>query len=347
MVRRLVTLVVSGALVAVLCVVGWFLPVPYVREAPGPTFNTLGSVDGKQVVRISGHKTYADKGHLNMTTVSVVGGPGNEPSLGQALTGWVDGRVSVVPEEIYYPKGATEKQVKQRSAEEFKSSESAGTVAALRYLDIPVHQRVVVEKVQKGRPAKGKLHVGDRVIAVDGVRTKTLAAVQRVSGKHHPGDTVRYTVRRHGSKHTVPIKTTADPNDKDHAIVGIILETDYSYPGKVTISLENIGGPSAGLMFSLAVVDRLTPGSSTGGRFVAGTGTMDTDGNVGPIGGIAQKMTAARSAGATVFLTPAGNCKQAMGTRPDGLKLVKVETLQGAAHALKALRTGKGSVPTC
>lgn len=347
MVRRLVTLVVSGALVAVLCVVGWFLPVPYVREAPGPTFNTLGAVDGTKVVRITGHQTYPVNGHLNMTTVSVVGGPGNEPSLGQVLTGWVDGRVSVVPEEIYYPKGATEEQVKRRSAEQFKSSESAGTVAALRYLHIPVHERVEVKSVQDGRPAKGKLRKGDRVVAVDGVRTHTLAAVQRVSGRHEPGDTVRYTVRRNGSKRTVPIKTIADPNDKDRAIVGIILETDYSYPGEVTISLANIGGPSAGLMFSLAVVDRLTPGSSTGGRFLAGTGTMDTEGNVGPIGGIAQKMTAARDAGATVFLTPAGNCKQALGTRPDGLKLVKVETLRDAVHALKALRTDKGGVPTC
>src|SRR5690606_26163763 len=166
MAGRLVTLVVSGALVVVMAAAGWFLPVPYVREAPGPTYDTLGSVDGKEVVTVDGRKTYPVSGHLNMTTVSVVGGPGNEPSLGQILTGWIDPSVAVVPQEVYYPEGTTRKQIERQSAEQFQDSEDAAAVAALRKVGVPVEEHLVVQEVQKGRPAEGKLHAGDRVLRV-------------------------------------------------------------------------------------------------------------------------------------------------------------------------------------
>lgn len=346
MAGRLVTLLVSGALVVVMAAAGWFLPVPYVREAPGPTYNTLGTADGKQVVTVDGHETYPVGGHLNMTTVSVVGGPGNEPSLGQILTGWVDPSVAVVPQEVYYPEGTTRKQIEQRSAEQFQDSEDAASVAALRQLDIPVTEHLVVQSVQKGRPAEGKLHAGDRIERVDGASTPDAEAVQKRMGRHEPGERVEFTVRRKGEPVTVTIPTVAAP-DEDRPIVGIILGADYSYDVKVNIRLQNVGGPSAGLMFSLAIVDRLTPGKLTGGRFVAGTGTMDPKGDVGAIGGITQKMIAAKREGATVFLTPAANCAEARETAPDDLRLVKVETLDDAVTALEALRRGKGAVPTC
>ncbi|HEX6445312.1 MAG TPA: PDZ domain-containing protein [Streptosporangiales bacterium] len=347
MVGRLATLVVSGVLVVMLAIVGWYLPVPYVRESPGPTYNTLGRVDGKPVVSVSGHRTYPVSGHLNMTTVSVIGGPDNQPSLGQVLTGWVDPRVAVVPEELYYPQGTTRQEVEQQSAEQFQSSEDNGTVAALRQVGIPVTAHVIVQTVEKGKPAEGRLHAGDRITAVDGVRTPSEKSIQQAMAKHKPGDTVRLTVIRKGKQVTVAVPTVGAPDDGKRAIVGILLGLDYTYPVKVDISLQNVGGPSAGLMFSLAIVDRLTPGALTGGRFIAGTGTMDPDGNVGAIGGIAQKMIAAHDRGATVFLTPAGNCVEAVQARPAGLRLVKVGTLKDALAALDALRTGKGSVPSC
>lgn len=347
MVGRLATLVVSGVLVLLLAIVGWYLPVPYVREAPGPTYNTLGRVDDKPVVTISGHRTYPADGHLNMTTVSVIGGPDNQPSLGQVLTGWVDPRVAVVPEELYYPRGTTRQQVEEQSAEQFQSSQDNGTVAALRQVGIPVTPHVVVQTVEKGKPAEGRLHAGDHVVAVDGVRTPDEQAIQREMAKHKPGETVRITVIRKGKQVTVAVPTVGAPDDGNRAIIGILLGIDYTYPLKVDISLQNVGGPSAGLMFSLAIVDLLTPGPLTGGRFIAGTGTMDPDGKVGAIGGIAQKMIAAHDKGATVFLTPADNCAEATQSRPAGLRLVKVGTLKGAVAALDALRTGKGGVPSC
>lgn len=347
MIGRLVTLAVSGVLVVVMVATGWYLPVPYVREAPGPTYNTIGVVDGRQVVRVSGRKTYPVSGHLNMTTVSVIGGPGNQPSLGQILTGWVDPNVAVVPQEVYYPEGTTQKQIEKESAEQFQTSEDEGTVAALEYVGVPVQERLIIKVVQKDMPAEGKLHAGDELWAIDGTRTPDAKAVQERMGKHEPGDRVRITVKRKNAKETIRLRTVAAPDDKDRAIVGVEMGADYTYPVKVRVRLRNVGGPSAGLMFSLAIVDRLTERQLTGGRFIAGTGTMAPDGEVGAIGGITQKMVAARKEGATVFLTPADNCAEARRTVPEGLRLVKVRTLEDAIDALDAVRTGEGSVPSC
>lgn len=347
MLGRLVTFFVAGALVVAMVVAGWFMPVPYVREAPGPTYDTLGTVGGKQVVTVSGHKTYPVSGHLNMTTVSVVGGPGNQPSLGQILTGWLDPSVAVVPQEVYYPEGTTKKEIEQQSADQFKDSEDQGTVAALRQVGVPVKEHLVIQSVQEGKPADGKLRAGDRMERVDGVAVKTSADVQRQMAKREPGDKIRFVVSRKGKRTSVTLPSVKAPDDAKRPIVGILLGADYTYPVDVKIRLKNVGGPSAGLMFSLAIVDRLTPGDLAGKRFVAGTGTMDATGKVGAIGGITQKMIAARQAGATVFLTPSDNCKEARETAPDGLRLVRVDKLEDAAAALNALRTGKGKVPSC
>jgi len=124
-----------------------------------------------------------------------------------------------------------------------------------------------------------------------------------------------------------------------------VLES-YRFPFQVKISVGDIGGPSAGLMFALGIIDKLTPGNLTGGRFIAGTGEIAANGAVSPIGGIQQKMAGARAAGATIFLTPAANCPDTAGAVPQGLRLVKVSTLAGAMRDLKALSAG-GSVPSC
>ena len=130
-------------------------------------------------------------------------------------------------------------------------------------------------------------------------------------------------------------------------VVGVVLREKFRFPVTVKISVGDVGGPSAGLMFSLGIYDKLTPDDITGGRFVAGTGTITPEGRVGPIGGIQQKMVAARHAGATVFLTPTQNCSDAVASDPKGLRLVRVDTMHGALQALSALRTGQGGVPAC
>ena len=161
---------------------------------------------------------------------------------------------------------------------------------------------------------------------------------------HPPGSTVALTVTRHGATRTVRLKTV---NQAGHSVVGVqVVENYRNFPFSVKIRVGDIGGPSAGLMFALGIMDKLTPGGLTGGRFIAGTGEIAANGVVSPIGGIQQKMAGARAAGATVFLTPAANCPDAAGAVPQGMRLIKVATLGDAVRALKALRSG-GSVPSC
>ncbi|HXT91294.1 MAG TPA: S16 family serine protease, partial [Trebonia sp.] len=130
------------------------------------------------------------------------------------------------------------------------------------------------------------------------------------------------------------------------AVIGVQVQEQYKFPFNVRITVGDIGGPSAGMMFALGIVDMLTPMNLTGGKFVAGTGEITAAGQVQPIGGIQQKMVGARNAGATVFLTPAGNCADAKGAVPSGLKVVKVSTLSQAVSDLEALKAGK-QVPSC
>jgi PDZ domain-containing protein len=343
--RRAVTLASAGFLVVVLSAIAALLPVPYVALSPGPTTNTLGRAGNAALIRIEGRRTYDDNGHLDLTTVSVLGGPQQRLDLVTALRGWLDRSVSVIPEEQVYPKGSTAKQVEQENNTEMKDSQESATTAALRSLGIPVSTHVEVALLAKGSPSRGKLQVGDVVTAVDGTKVAGGVALRSLITKHKPGDDVTLTVKRDGTELRRTVTTRADHG---HAIVGIQTQDGADYPFTVNIGLRDVGGPSAGLMFALGIVDKLTPGSLTAGRYVAGTGTIDGSGKVGAIGGIPQKMLGAKHAGATIFLAPAGNCAEAARTVPDGLKLVKVATLRSALDSLDKLRRDPGAaVPAC
>jgi PDZ domain-containing protein len=201
--------------------------------------------------------------------------------------------------------------------------------------------------VRKAAPAEGKLRAGDVIVEVDGQSVDGGATLRDIITKHKPGEPVSLVVERSGQRREVTVKTVKSPDD-GRAIVGITTVDEADYPFDVNISLKDVGGPSAGLMFALGVVDKLTPGSLTGGRYVAGTGTIDDQGDVGPIGGIPQKMIGARRAGARIFLAPAGNCAEAAENRPDGLRLVKVDSLSSALSSLEKLKDDpKAKVPTC
>lgn len=344
--RRAVTLAVASVLVMVLALVGSLLPVPYVALMPGPTSNTLGENDkGEELVKIEGRRVYPDAGHLNFTTVTYRGGPGSRIDLFTALRGWLDGDVAIVPEETIFPRNESQKQVDEENTRQMRDSQETAQAAALRQLNIPISTRIVIDAVQKGRPADGRLRPGDELVAVDGTRVERVGAATELMGKRKAGDPVTVTVRRSGAEQKVTLRTAA--GDGGRPVVGIVLSDQYKFPFKVDISVGDVGGPSAGLMFSLAIVDKLTPGSLTGGKFIAGTGTITAEGEVGPIGGIQQKMIAARRAGATIFLTPADNCADALKARPDGLRLVRADTLNDTIQALNAINTGKGEVPTC
>ncbi|ROQ82678.1 Lon protease [Streptomyces sp. ADI92-24] len=345
-------------LIALLCA-GVLIKVPYAEMSPGPTVNTLGEVDGDPVLQITGRKTYKTSGHLNMTTVRVTGADYNM-NLVEAVYGWLGHDSLVVPHDTLYPDGKTEQQSTQENAEEFSQSQESAKVAALTELGIPVSSRVVVSTVIKDSPSQGKLHAGDVIKAVDGTAVKQPEDVAKLVTRHKPGQDVTFTVipaktaaaaEKAGKEPegTEKITLTTEKAPKENrAIVGIQAGTDHTFPFEINIKLADVGGPSAGLMFSLGIVDKLTPGQLTGGKFVAGTGTIDDKGKVGPIGGINMKLVGARNAGARYFLTPTDNCKSAASDTPDGLTLVRVKTIDDAKKSLEKIRSGDtAGLPSC
>jgi PDZ domain-containing protein len=347
--RRAATLIFASVLILVLGMVGAFIPVPYVALRPGPTTDTLGQLGKVPLIQISGAKTYPSSGHLNFVTVASQGGPGNRIDLFTALRGWLDPDVAIVPEEAIFPKNVSTKKVEQENTLEMASSQEAATAAAMHELHLPTITTVVVDSVQQGLPAAGKLRPGDRIVAIDGEKITQVPQVSGLIGGHKVGDPVTFTVRRAGKDSRVTVTTIAstDKASAGRPVVGVVLREKFQFPVTVKISVGDVGGPSAGLMFSLGIYDKLTPQELTGGRFIAGTGTITPEGQVGPIGGIQQKMVAARDAGATIFLTPTQNCGDAVAAKPKGLRLVRVDTMHGALQALGALRTGQGAIPAC
>lgn len=343
--RRTLTLAVAGLLVVLLSAVAALLPVPYVALNPGPVTNTLGAVEGTELIRIDGRPTYPDDGKLDLTTVSVLGGPRQRLDIVTALQGWLDDSVAVVPEEQVYPAGQTAEEIEVQSANEMVDSQENATTAALRHLGIPVTTRLLVQDVPADSPSKGKLRTGDQLLEVDGTTVAGGSQLRELITSREPGDPVRLVVLRDGERLTATVRT-AEAED-GRAIVGITTRDEADYPFSVEISLEDVGGPSAGLMFALGIVEKLTPATLTGGRHIAGTGTIDDAGRVGPIGGVTQKMIAARESGATVFLAPPGNCAEARRTKPDGLRLVRARSLSAAVRALDLIREGRPGVPRC
>lgn len=340
-------LVTVTAVAVVLAFVCLTLRVPYVALVPGPVTNTLGKrADGVPIITVTGHATYPTSGHLDLTTVGVRGGPPQPLTLAQAVYGWVNPHQAVLPQEAIYPPGQSEQQVERETTQEMVDSQDHAISAALDELGIRFSTRVVVAGVANGQPAEGRLRPGDVITAVDGSPVRSGAALRALVGRRSPGDTVRLDIVRSGKSVSVTLSTAPDPGNAARPIVGVNVVERHRFPFTVKINLKDVGGPSAGLMFTLGIIDTLTPGQLNGGRYVAGTGTIDDKGAVGPIGGIQQKMVAAREAGATVFLAPTGDCVEAAKVRPRGLTLVKVGTLSEALDRLAGVLAGR-VVPTC
>jgi PDZ domain-containing protein len=335
--RRGVTLLV-GAVVLAILIFGsfWGVKVPYVQLGPGPTWDTLktdnGKTSGKQIIQITGGSVSTSKGDLRMVTVGVV----DQLSLWDAIHGWLDPSDAVVPREVIYPPDQTTQQVDQQNKQDFQNSESSAEIAALRALGYPV--QVSVDTVTAGAPAEGYLRKGDQITTVDGATVTSSQKLTVLIRAKPAGTTLTIGYTRGGVAGTTTIKTAAA--DDGSARIGVSVTQAQPSPYKITFALEDVGGPSAGLMFSLGIIDKLTPEDLTGGIDIAGTGTIDDDGNVGAIGGIAQKMRGARRDGATVFFSPADNCAEAVANAVPGLRIVRVATLDDALHALDTLRAG-------
>jgi Lon-like protease len=328
-------------LIALFGLLGAFVPVPYVALGPGPTYNTLGAVSGTPVIRIDGHQTFPTAGNLNMTTVSVT----DQVSLFGALGLWASGRYALAPRDLYFPPNESEQQVQQDNTAAFNDSETSAQTAALRYLGYPT--KVVVAQVVKSSPADGLVVPGDRLLSANGRPVSDPASLQAALLNTRPGQRVDLQFQHAAdAPRTVTVQLAQHPQGQPQGFLGVAATQMPDVPFKVSISLADVGGPSAGLMFALAIVDKLTPDELDGGKFVAGTGEIDDQGRVTPIGGIQFKMAAARAAGATVFLVPADNCAEAKAQTPAGLQLVRVSSLADAVASLKSLRSGQ-AVPSC
>ncbi|TDU04319.1 PDZ domain-containing protein [Streptomyces sp. 846.5] len=348
--RRSATMLASTLLLIALFCAAVLIKVPYSEMSPGPTYNTLGTQNGKQVITISGRNTYPTTGNLNMTTVEVTSAD-YTLNLVEAFTGWLRHDQAVIPHSNLYPDNQTEKQAEAQNAEEFSASQDSAKAAALTQLGIPVGTEVVVSAVVEGSPSVGKLHAGDVIVAVDGTKVTDPNRVAALVTEHQPGQNVVFTVIPPGKTsrdlQQVTITTAKNP-DTGKAMVGIQPGTEHTFPFGIDINLGDVGGPSAGLMFSLGIVDKLQSTDLTGGKFVAGTGTIDADGTVGPIGGISMKIIAARNAGAQYFFTPSSNCAEAAADTPSGLRLIKVDKLSQAVADLADIRSGDlSALPAC
>jgi Lon-like protease len=340
--RRTLTLLLSGLLAGLLTVGATVAPVPYVVYQPGPTFDTLGEVGGTPVIAIEGRETFPTDGQLDLTTISVR----SRLTLAEALHDWFDRDRAVVPRELIFPPGETDEEVQRRNEERKLESENSATVAALRQLEVPFTTSVEVQRVEPDLPAAGRLEPGDVVTAVDGQQVDSSGELRDLVSERPPGTDLRISYEREGEPGEVVLTTAEPPSGQARSIIGVVLVERPDYPFTITITLQDVGGPSAGLMFALGIVDKLGPESVTGGRHVAGTGEIDGEGRVGPIGGIPQKLVAARDKGAEVFLVPEANCAEAARRVPDGLRLVKVTSLADALGALESLEEG-GDPPGC
>jgi PDZ domain-containing protein len=333
--RRTAVLTVGAVLLALFGLVGTTLPVPYVAQVPGPVFDTLGEIDGDPIISVTGWPRDDAEGELNLTTVGV--GRGGL-SLVQAIRGWFDDEVSVVPEESVYPPGRTEEQTRRANLEAFLSSEQAAQTVALGHLGYPV--KVVVQGLAEDSPAEGVLEEGDALEAVDGRPTPDAGTLDEVLASIPGGSTVTVSYTRLGRPGTGTV-TTKRAEDREGSLLGISILEQPSAPFDVDIEVEDVGGPSAGLMLTLGILDLVGDDDLTGGAVIAGTGTINRQGEVGPIGGIALKMVAARGIDADLFLVPAGNCAEALAAPDPGFPLARVANLDDALNALEDFDAGR------
>jgi PDZ domain-containing protein len=323
------------------------LPTPYLIERPGPTYDVLGEISGEQVIKVIDEPSYDSEGRLDILTVSIIGRPERTPSWFEIVFAWLDGSQKVVPVELLYPPGQTSEQFKAESSAMMEVSQQDAIAAALSYLDYDLSRVIYIAEVSAGAAASGKLIAADFVVSVNDVELTSIEQLRTIIGDWDEAGAIEVTVSRNGELLTEQISPVKDAEGNYR--LGILVGYKYDFPIDIELQLGDVGGPSGGMMFALGIIDRLGPVDITGGLHISGTGTIQESGEVGPIGGIVQKLYGARSAGATVFLAPAGNCPEIVGNEPAGLTVVKIEKLRDAIRALEIITENKdlATLPRC
>lgn len=341
--RRLNTSRVLIAAVTVFILFAFLTPLPYVIMSPGPATNTLGIDQKIPLITIKGHATYPTDGELALTTVSVTS-PDSQLRAPLLLEAWLRSDTQILPRDVIYPPDQNIGDINAQNAEEMKSSQEHATTAALRYLGYVLRSDVAVQAIPKGSPSLGILRAGDVVRTLEGVPMVTAAQLRSQMQLYKAGDVLAIAVDRAGNQLTLSVKTGKGPDGR--AILGILPADQFTYPFSVDIRLKDVGGPSAGMMFALGIIDKLTPVSLTRKRIIAGTGTIDDNGNVGAIGGISEKILGAYRHGARLFLAPISNCPE-IHSVPAGMHVVGVNTLKDAVRVLQSASVAAKASISC
>jgi PDZ domain-containing protein len=316
-------LLAAGAAVVLLAFLLFVVRLPYFVFSPGPTENVV------EHISVDGATTYPTASDLRLTTVYY-----RQANLFQILDAWLDPAQSVVPRDAVIPPGVTPEQNLRVARAQMDNSQVDATIVALtKYANYPTNhgEGVLVENVFLGTPAEGKLFPGDVVTQVDGTPVNTPDEVGAKIEAAGVGTPLSFTVVAGGKTQAVEI-TPAKVKDVDRPVIGVSLVQNF--PFTVNFTAGNIGGPSAGLMWTLGLGDLLTPGDLSGDRVIAGTGTIAPDGTVGPIGGVEEKVVGAERAGASVFLAPVQDAKAARAVA-DHITVVPVASYEQALDYLQ------------
>lgn len=332
--RAWAAVAVSSVLMAVTLAIGLFVTLPYYALAPG----SARRVDN--LIVADGAQTYPPKGRVLLTTITLY-----KVSPIEAVLGWLRDDVDVVKEQTILPPDTDDEQYRRFNVEEMDDSKQTAIVVALRRLGYQVTERgdgALVERVLQEFPANGRLEPGDVIHQIDGRPVSLVSDATSIIATRRAGEVVRVQVSSADGTNMrdIDVPVAADPEQGNKPVLGVFLRTQnrrFDKPFEIDIRSGSIGGPSAGLAFTLGLIDELTPGELTGGRKVAVTGTIEIDGRVGDVGGVAQKTAAVRDAGAEVFLVPAGEYEIAKRKAGRGIVVLKVNTLQEALDALASV----------
>lgn len=322
------------------------ITLPYAIMTPGPVTNTLGETgDGTPLIEVNGAEAFPTEGRLNFTTVRIGGGPGDETDIVEYLSARLSSEATILPIDQVFPTGATRTEIRQENQAEMVGSQAEATAVALRALGYAVRETVSVAGVDESSTFVDLLEDGDVVVAVNDVVTEGADAIRAEVAKVPVGGAVSISVQRGGADVTVE-GTTIGVDGR--SVLGIFLRREFDSDVEVTITAGDVGGPSAGMMFALGVYDVLTEGALTSGNDISGTGTITADGQVGPIGGIVQKVVGAKDGGSEFFLAPTTNCAELDGRVPDGIDVYAVDTFEVALATVEDIAAGDTEgLPRC
>ena len=354
--RRLRRAVAAGTfvLVVVLIAAVFLVPVNAVIEAPGPTWNVLdnGKSADQDVLKVSGTETYPTEGALRMTTVSVSGCPGYPVTTADLIAAWISSDRRIVDRNEVCPQDQSAQQVEETGKAQMTASQDSAVIAALIETGMAGAMHLTVTEVSEQQTST-EIQAGDvlETITPEGGEATTITSfsqLRELMTTIPEGTRVTLGVNRSEQQTTAALTTIAPQEGTTGSLLGLSLKISVDSTVEASFGLSDVGGPSAGMMFALGVVDEITPGSLTGGKDIAGTGTIDMDGQVGPIGGIQQKMAGARNSGSRFFLAPASNCDEVRGHEPEGMQVFAVSTLHEAVTATEAIASGNTSgLTTC